>query len=189
MFAASLNLSASGMRLLALLTLTLFISAQDCFAQAAAERRAFVAAYRCDVEEMLAAVAKSAKRADRYVVLALRADQAKYAQCILGAGKGDSDALCEIASGAFSFEQAAIVTAPERVAALRGQGFSIRRGSNYSRVVRVKKGDARPLAEVMLSGLASAYGAKVGTAVVAAAPLAGVKNRDLRVIKACAPMS
>jgi hypothetical protein len=177
------------MRSLAFLTLAIVVSAQDCLAQTSAERQAFVAAYRCDVEEMLATVAKSSKRTDRYVVLALREDQGRYAQCLLGNGKGDSDSLCEVASGAFSFEQTPIVAAPERVAALRGLGFTIRKGSNYYRVVRVKNGDTRPLAQLLLAALSVAYGAKVGTSVLATASVAHADRREVRAVKSCAPMS
>lgn len=170
-------------------TLAFAFFAQDCLAQTMAERRAFVAAYRCDVEEILGAVAKSSKRMDRYVVLALREDQGRYAQCLLGGGKGDSDSLCEVASGAFSFEQAPIVAAPERVAALKGLGFKIRNGSNYNRTVRVTKGDIRPLADLLLSALSVAFGAEVGTPVLATASLAHADRREVRVVKSCAPMS
>lgn len=174
----------------AAVALAVVFGGETCAADAG--REALVSAYRCHLETVLTDVYASRSRKDRFVILSPRDNAGQYVQCLLGGGKKDSEALCEVASGALAAKPSEPVhdlVSKEGVAALAALGFARERDWNFSQVAIVRKGDARPLATLMLSALNAAFGVGMDRVVEVQAPLALDDRVTLTMTGACTPVA
>jgi hypothetical protein len=149
---------------------------------AAAERptglQAFINTYRCAVIERLQLIhLNRAHETDRFLVLALRRNQEMYVQCLFM--DDDRQMLCEASSGFYAQlpgEPRRFRVTPQGLGALARLGFSTddSRG-NYQRLIGLSSTADFPLvADLILSALYQAYGARIGSDMEWKSPLAGV---------------
>jgi hypothetical protein len=174
-----------GWRLVLAAAMMFAASAADA---ALADLAVFLAAYRCDVVERLSMIRADRTPKDRYLILAIKEGPRGYVQCLFV--ENDSRLLCEAESGFYAQavgQPRAFRVTPEGIAALARLGFSTDDSEgNYQRLIPLNGADAfAEVADVVLTALFEAYGARLDSKLQWEAPLAPGKGLFAR----CSPVS
>ena len=153
-----------------------------------ADLAGFLAAYRCDLVERLRMIHADRTPKDRYLILAIKEGPRGYVQCLFV--ENDTRLLCEAESGFYepkAGEPRRFRVRPEGVAALARLGFSTDDSKgNYQRLIPLDgSDDFAGVADVILTALYEAYGARMDSELEWQAPLAPGKGLFAR----CAPVS
>jgi len=148
----------------------------------------FLATYRCDVVERLGMIHPGRAPKDRYLILAIKEGPRGSVQCLFV--ENDARLLCEAESGFYAQkagEPRQFRVSPEGIAVLARLGFSTDDSEgNYQRLIPLDGGgDFSAIADVILTALYEAYGARIDSRLEWEAPLAPGKGLLVR----CAPVS
>lgn len=149
---------------------------------------AFLLTYRCGVVERLSQIHENRKTdVDRYFILSLKASPQSYVQCIFL--DNDTRMLCEASSGYYAtpeVQDRAVFLRPESVAALARLGFATDDSQgNFQLMIDLNgEPDLDAIAEIVLTALYEAYGARLGDPLDWKSPLADFDPSQ----SSCAPI-
>jgi hypothetical protein len=164
------------------------VAAADAARADTADLAVFLAAYRCDVVERLRMIRADQTPKHRYLILAIKEGPRGYVQCLFV--ENDARLLCEAESGFYAQkdgEPRRFRVRSEGIAALAQLGFSTDDSEgNYQRLIPLDgSDDFAEIADVILTALYEAYGARLDSKLEWEAPLAPGKGLFAR----CAPVS
>jgi hypothetical protein len=131
--------------------------------------------HRCEIVRRLAVIQATNRKRDRFLILAMVHHPARYVQCLFD--EAGTAMLCEASSGYYTEgngKSRLFRASPEAVAELAWLGFSTDDSQgNFQRKVAAKSPeDLEAVANLLLTAIYRAYGARPSSAMQIIAPLA-----------------
>ena len=146
----------------------------SALANSAADLRAFVDTYRCEITLRLEQIHAHRRPRDRYLIISPKHAPESYVQCIFV--ELDTKMLCEAASGFFAQpagKSRRPVLPPEALASLGRLGFATdSTEGNFQQIISMNS-ETRlaSIADLILSALYQGYGARLNSGIALQAPL------------------